>query len=198
MNLLALAAAFTQPPDYLVAWQRAVGDEAEQLEATFGAELLGGKRQLRGVGQIQLPQGFADRQEAVVGTPPAVPGPGRHEADLGELLVGLVTLALDGPVQRLPVRVGHGPGSLAELLGHIGADRELDHPEPRVLALAAVQQQVLLVARRIRPQADLVHAGGGRRGKTILHHPKLLVTSRYIAVPELRVQHDALFGPPAV
>src|SRR3954471_5825621 len=86
MNLLALAAAFAQPPDYLVARQRAVGDDAEQLEA--GGELLGGKWQLRGVGQIPLPQGFADRQEAVVGTPPAVPG--RHEADLGELLVGLV------------------------------------------------------------------------------------------------------------
>jgi len=53
MDLLALAAAFAQPPDYLVAWQRAVGDDAEQLEATFGAELLGGKRQLRGVGQCR-------------------------------------------------------------------------------------------------------------------------------------------------
>ena len=51
MDLLALAAAFAQPPDYLVAWQRAVGDEAEQLEATLGGELLGGKRQLAGVGQ---------------------------------------------------------------------------------------------------------------------------------------------------
>src|SRR4051794_15401740 len=29
MDLLALAAAFAQPPDYLVAWQRAVGDDAE-------------------------------------------------------------------------------------------------------------------------------------------------------------------------
>ena len=58
-------------------------------------------------------------------------------------------LALDGPVQRLPVRLGHGPGSLAERLGHIGADRELDYPEPRVLAFPTVQQQVLLVARRV-------------------------------------------------
>src|SRR5919112_977500 len=141
---------------------------------------------------------FADRQEAVVGTPPAVPGPGRHEADLGELLVSLVTLAFDGPVQRLPVRVGHGPGSLAELLGHIGADRELDHPEPRVLAFSTVQQQVLLVAGRVRPQINLGYAGGRRRGQAVLQHPKLLVTSRDIAVSELRVQHDALFRPPAV
>ena len=34
-----------------IAWQRAVGDEAEQLEA--GGKLRGGKRQLRGVGQCR-------------------------------------------------------------------------------------------------------------------------------------------------
>src|SRR3954463_1011519 len=94
MDLLALAAAFAQPPDHLIAWQRAVGDDTEQLEAPLGGKLRGGKRQLRGVAQVQLPQGFADRQEAVVGTPPAMPG--RHEADLGELLVGPVALTLDG------------------------------------------------------------------------------------------------------
>src|SRR4051794_39825479 len=33
MDLLALAAASTQPPDHLVARQRAVGDDAKQLEA---------------------------------------------------------------------------------------------------------------------------------------------------------------------
>jgi hypothetical protein len=49
MDLLAPAAAFTQSPDYLVAWQRVVGDNAEQLEATPGSKLLDGKRQLRGV-----------------------------------------------------------------------------------------------------------------------------------------------------
>src|SRR3954447_7499610 len=53
MDLLALAAAFTQPPDYLVAWQRAVGDDAEQLEAPLGGKLLGGKRQLPGVDQCR-------------------------------------------------------------------------------------------------------------------------------------------------
>src|SRR4051812_8946608 len=72
MDLLALAAASAQPPDHLIAWQRAVGDEAEQLEAPPGGELLGGKRQLRGIVQIQLAQRFADRQEAVVGALPAV------------------------------------------------------------------------------------------------------------------------------
>src|SRR3954471_107304 len=51
MDLLALAAASAQPPDDLVAWQRAVGDDAEQLEA--GGELLGGKRQLPSVGQCR-------------------------------------------------------------------------------------------------------------------------------------------------
>jgi hypothetical protein len=192
MDLLAFAAAFTQPPDYLVARQRAVGDEAEQLEATPGGKLLGGKRQLRGVGQVQLPQGFADRQEAVVGTPPAVPGPGRHEADLGELLIGPVTLALDRPVQRLPVRLGHGPGSLAELLGHIGADRELDYPEPCLPHSTAADP-----AGSPPTQINLGYADGRRRGQTIFQHPKLLITSRDIAVSELRVQHDAVFRPPA-
>src|SRR3954451_6725848 len=192
MDLLAFAAAFTQPPDYLVARQRAVGDEAEQLEATPGGKLLGGKRQLRGVGQVQLPQGFADRQEAVVGTPPAVPGPGRHEADLGELLIGPVTLALDRPVQRLPVRLGHGPGSLAELLGHIGADRELDYPEPCLPHSTAADP-----AGSPPTQINLGYADGRRRGQTIFQHPKLLITSRDIAVSELRVQHDALLRPPA-
>ena len=50
-RLLALAAASAPPPDHLIARQRAVGDDAEQLEA--GGELLGGKRQLRGIVQCR-------------------------------------------------------------------------------------------------------------------------------------------------
>ena len=43
-----------------ITWQRAVGDDAEQFEA--GGELLGGKRQLRGIVQVQLAQRFARKR----------------------------------------------------------------------------------------------------------------------------------------
>ena len=145
MDLLALAAAFAQPPDYLVAWQRAVGDDAEQLEATLGGKLRGGKRQLRGVGQVQLPQGLADRQEAVVGTPPAVPGPGRHEADLGELLVGPVTLALRYSGCQSASATARAALRNSSVTSALTANSITPN-----LAFPTVQQQVLLVARRRR------------------------------------------------
>src|SRR5271167_3633983 len=66
MDLFALAAALAQPPDHLIAGKRAVGHNAKQLIEALLTERLGGKRQLPLVAQQQLPQRFADRQEAVI------------------------------------------------------------------------------------------------------------------------------------
>src|SRR5690625_3294499 len=46
--------------------QGAVGHHGEQLVAPLGGKLFGGKRQLVGVAQVQLPQRFTDHQEAVI------------------------------------------------------------------------------------------------------------------------------------
>jgi len=40
MDFLALAAVFAQPPDYLVARDLAVGDDAEQLVGTLAGKRL--------------------------------------------------------------------------------------------------------------------------------------------------------------
>jgi hypothetical protein len=88
-----------------------------------------------------VPQGFADRQEAGVGTPPAVPG--RHEADLGELLVGLVTLALRySGCQSASARAALRNSSVTSALTANSITPNLAFP--------TVQQQILLVARRRR------------------------------------------------
>ena len=55
----------------------------------------------------------------------------------------------------------------------IGADREFDHPEARVLALAAIEQQLGLVTRRIRAQIDRLHALG-QMARAVLQHAQLL------------------------
>ena len=179
MDLLALAAAFAQPPDYLVAWQRAVGDDAEQFEA--GGELLGGKRQLRGIVQVQLAQRFADRQEA--GALPAVAGPVRHEADLGELLVGPVALTLRySGCQSASAWAALRNSSVTSALTANSIT-----PNPCLPHSTAAGP-----AGSPPTQINLGYAGG-RGGQAVLQHPKLLVTSRDIAVSELRVQHGALF-----
>ena len=75
MDFLALAAALAQPPDDLVARVFAVGHHAEQLVGALGTEFLRREQQLRLIAQRQLPQRFADRQEAVIRPLAAVSGP---------------------------------------------------------------------------------------------------------------------------
>ena len=197
MDFLDLAAALAQPPDHALAGARAVGHDGEQFIDPLRAERLGGKRQLRLVAQRQLAQRFADREKAVIGAVAAVPGPIGHVDDLGPFLIGVLRLAVRFADQWLPRALGRRPHSRAESLGHVGADRELDHAKARVFSLAAIEQQLFLIARRVRTQRDCPHAVR-QMAQAVFQDAQLLVSGGHVAVAELRIEHRALLRPPAV
>jgi hypothetical protein len=144
------------------------------LWTPLAAERLGGKRQLRLVAQRQLAQRLADRQEAAIGPVAAVPGPVRDVADLGPFLIGRLRLAVHPPDQRPPRAVRPRQHGGAESFGHVGPDGEVDDAEARVSSLAAIEQQLLPVARRVRTQRDLLHALR-QTPEAVPQHPQLLM-----------------------
>ena len=152
MDLLALAAALAQPPDDLIAGILFVGHDAEQLAGPLAGERLCGERQVGRVTQRQLAQRLADCQEPVIRPVAAVASPVRHVADLGPFLVRLLRFSFEHADQGFPFgfcRCQHGS---AKCRGHVGADGEVNYPEPRVFAFATVQQQLFLVACGVRAE----------------------------------------------
>ena len=95
--------------------------------------------------------------------------------------------------QRLPRALGRRPHSRAESLGHVGADRELDHAKARVFSLAAIEQQLFLIARRVRTQRDCPHAVR-QMAQAVFQDAQLLVSGGHVAVAELRIAQN---GRPA-
>ena len=88
-------------------------------------------------------------------------------ADFRPFLIRLLRLAIEHPDQGLSFAFGCRLHGGAERLGHVGADREVDHPEAGILALTrvssalaganetlitAVEQQYFLIACCIRAQ----------------------------------------------
>src|SRR5271165_1675004 len=150
VHFLALAAPLTQPPDDLIGRVLPVGHDTEQFVNALLTKRLRREWQVRLIAQCQLTQWFTDRQKPVIRPLPAVPGPGWHIADLGILLTRLLGLAVHRADQRLPFALRGGQHRRAERLSHVGADREVDDAEAWVFAFATIQQQLFLVARRIR------------------------------------------------
>ena len=124
----------------------------------------------------------------------AVGYPVWYEVHLRPLLTCLDPGGAQSAVRGMPVLFGNLGHRAPELRRHVDAYRKLDHSEALVSALGAVPQQLVLIPSRVRPQHHLVH-----RTRQMLQrfgqHSQLLIASRYVAVPKLRMHYQLSLGP---
>ena len=170
VDLLALAAPLSRPPDQLICRNAPVGHHAEDLVPASVGQLHRGERKLhlplhsrQRLFDQSLPGSYEPILRAVLG----VPYPVGHEVHISPLLTRVHTMLPNLAVQRLPVLLGDLGHRTADLRRHVDPNRKLDHPEPLVSTLRAVPQQLPLVPRRIRPQHHLLHPPGRRPSASI-------------------------------
>ena len=158
VDLLALAASLSRPPDQLIPRNAPVGHHSEDLVPASVGQLHRGERELhlslhsrqRLPRSRPLPGSYEPILRAVLG----VPYPFGYEVHISPLLTRVHTMLPNLAVQRLPVLLGDLGHRSAELCRHVNPNRELDHPEALVSTLRAVPQQLPLVPRRVRPAAS--------------------------------------------
>ena len=157
---------------------------ANSLQRPLASNCSVGNRKASGVAQVQCAQRLAESPGS--GNPPA-PCCSRPSSEHTAL----------PPIPGPSAAPRHRPCATEAATPPSGSDRTAARsasvtlapmaksitPEARVLAFAAIKQQILPVARSVGAQARLVHACGKRR-QAVPQHPQMLVPRRHIAVAE--------------
>ena len=158
VDLLALTAPLSRPPDQLICRNAPVGHHSEDLVPASVGQLHRGERELhlslhsrQRLFDQPLPGSYEPILRAVLG----VPYPVGHEVHISPLLTRVHTMLPNLAVQHLPVLLG-------DLGQHSAQPSRRPQPQTRSPRTARLYpprstEQLPLVPRRVRPQHHLLH-----------------------------------------
>src|SRR5208283_5210114 len=192
MGLFTLAAAFSVPPDYLVACDISVRHHSGDF-VFHSAPIHGLKRKTElfiHSGKRLLLQGLTNRQIPVHWPILLVSYQPGDKTNLGILLDS----AADLSGKRTPISFGYFPYCFLELGRHIYPHSKLDDPEALALRLSAIGQELRLISSSIRTQTHLPHTSGNQF-QCSLERPKQIKIRRNVPVPKFAQHHNTLFRP---
>ena len=146
--------------------------------------------------ESRLPYHFPHRQVTVLTALFAAADSVGHKTDLRPLPAGLLAPAGRFPVLVPPVGFAHFRHAFLEFRGHVAADGKLDPPKTTD-PIVAIAQQVVLIARRVRPQTDPLHPLR-QPLQRLFQDPQLVLAGAHVPVAKLAVEHYFLLGPVSV